>query len=314
MGGQTGGQQQFGPQQAGSPELELQGIFGRLIGGALGGMIGKHFGGGTGQTIGNVAGGIAGSFLPLQAGPTAGGGQQSGVEAPTDLELQSFMSVFRKVTQTVKTGIGIGHNLGLFQAGPGGAEPISDLEMQGFGSFLRKVGHIAGKVLDTGTQVVNAGHNLGLFQAGPAAQGAEPISDLEMQAFWKVAARCAHGYGPGTGINPKASVAMFQAGPGGADVGDLEMQGFWDVVAKIGRTAARVVDTGKKVLDAGHQLGVFQAQPNGQQGVQQGAQQGGTDGIAQALATVQQAMPAIQQLAAMLQQQQQQAPAGTRLN
>jgi hypothetical protein len=58
-------------------------------------------------------------------------------------------------------------------------------------------------------------------------------------------------------------------------------------------------------VDTGRNLGLFQAQP---------AQ--GSDGIAQALATVQQAMPAIQQLAAALQQQQQgqQAAPANRLN
>ena len=70
--------QQFSPQQAGDPQLELQGIFGKLLGGAVGGMIGKHFGGGTGRTIGSTIGGIAGSFAPFEAGPGGQAGGQAG--------------------------------------------------------------------------------------------------------------------------------------------------------------------------------------------------------------------------------------------
>jgi diadenosine tetraphosphate (Ap4A) HIT family hydrolase len=191
----------------GDPQLELQGIFGKLIGSALGGMAGKHFGGKTGQTIGKIAGGAIGAFAPFDAGPAMAGAPTHAAEAPTDLE------------------------------------------MQGFWSVVRKIGGVAGKAVDTG-------RNLGLFQADASA--------------------------------PQASEQPTE----------LEMQGFWEVVRKVGKVAGKAVDTGRN-------LGLFQAQP---------AQ--GSDGIAQALATVQQAMPAIQQLAAALQQQQgQQAAApGNRLN
>ena len=100
---------------------------------------------------------------------------------------------------------------------------------------------------------------------------------------------------------------------------ELEMQNFWKVVKSIGKvaeravntagravdSAGRVVDTAERAVQAGRNLGLFQAQPL--------PQQPSADGIAQALTTVQQALPAIQQLTALLQQQQaQQAPA--RLN
>lgn len=295
-------EQNIGGQHGGSAELELQGILGKLIGGALGGVIGTRVGGRTGGTVGRIAGSIAGSVLPFEAGPSAQAGQASSAQAgtgetPTDLEVQCFLSVSRKLNRMG------GANLGTFQSGPGGAddaEPISELEMQGFGSFLKKVGRVAGKVVSTGGKILDAGKTLGVFQAGPSApatQAAGSITDLEMQAFWKVARRCGHGYGPGTGINPRASIGMFQAGPGGEDIGDLEMQGFWEVVRKIGTVAGRVVDGGRAAK-------LFQAD------AQPPAQQAGADGIAQALATVQQALPAIQQLMA----QQGQAPAGTHLN
>jgi hypothetical protein len=300
-------EQQFGAQGGGDPQLELQGIFGKLLGGALGGAIGKRVGGSTGGTIGKIAGGIAGSFLPFDAGPSAqGGAQAASEEAPTDLEVQCFLSVSRKLNLAAGDGAG---SLGPLQAGAGAAgsaEPISELELLGFGSFLKKAVGVAKKVVSAGKTVYDVGKTVGVFQAGPgapaaAAQGEEAISDLEMQAFWSVARRCGHGYGPGTGINPKASMGMFQAGPGGEAVGDLEMQGFWEVVRKIGRAAVRAVDTAGRVVDAGRNAGL----------IPQSAQQPGLDGIAQALATVQQHLPAIQQLAA---QQQGPASAGTRLN
>ena len=156
----NGTQQYTMPPQAsnaGNAQFDPQGFLGSLLGGVAGGMVGKQIGGSTGQTIGNWAGRIGGGFLPFESGPLTA--------PPTDFEMQGFWSVLRKIGQGVGTGVDIGKQLGIFQAGQPAvaAAPPTDFEMQGFWSVLRKIGQGVGTGLDIGKQ-------LGIFQAGqPAA-------------------------------------------------------------------------------------------------------------------------------------------------
>ena len=96
-------------------QLNPQGIFGSILGGAAGRLIGGVIGGKTGRSIGGVAGRIGGGFLPFAADPGA-------AQQPTDMELQSFWSVLKKIGQGVQTGVNVGHKLGVFSADqPGSA-------------------------------------------------------------------------------------------------------------------------------------------------------------------------------------------------
>ena len=137
-------------------QLDPQGIFGSILGGAAGRIIGGLIGGNKGKNIGGIVGKVGGGFLPFSAGPDAA--------QPTDMELQSFWSVLKKIGQGVQTGVNIGHNLGIFSAGQPGmqaaaAAPPTDMELQSFWSVLKKIGQGA----QTG---LNIGHNLGIFSAG----------------------------------------------------------------------------------------------------------------------------------------------------
>ena len=98
--------------QNGQAELDMQGIFGSILGKALGGVIGKAVGGSRGRSAGSLIGGIGGGLIPFSAGPDMG-------PQPNDLEMQGFLSVLRKIGQGVGKGVDIGHQLGLFSAGPG---------------------------------------------------------------------------------------------------------------------------------------------------------------------------------------------------
>jgi uncharacterized membrane protein (Fun14 family) len=133
-------------------QLNPQGIFGSILGGAAGRLIGGLIGGKKGQTIGGIAGKIGGGFLPFSVAP--------GVAQPSEMELQDFWSVLKKIGQGVQTGLNVGHDLGIFSAGqPAAAAPPTDMELQSFWSVLKKIGQGA----QTG---LNIGHNLGIFSAG----------------------------------------------------------------------------------------------------------------------------------------------------
>jgi len=165
--------QQYATQGYGgnSGQLDLQGIFGAVFGKALGGLVGKHLGGSTGQKAGSWAGGALGTLIPFEAGPTDA--------PPSDLEMQGFWSVVKKIGQVASKGVQAGHNLGLFQADQPTDAPPSDLEMQGFWNVVKKIGQVASKG-------VQAGHNLGLFQADQPTAGSysnEQMLGLLQQAL-----------------------------------------------------------------------------------------------------------------------------------
>ncbi|WP_193760446.1 hypothetical protein, partial [Bradyrhizobium yuanmingense] len=83
----------------------------------------------------------------------------------SDMELQSFWSVLKKIGQGVQTGLDVGKQLGVFSAQPGlqpAAAQVSDIELQGFWSVLKKIGQGAQTGLDIGRQ-------LGVFNAGQPA-------------------------------------------------------------------------------------------------------------------------------------------------
>ena len=137
-------------------QLNPQGIFGSILGGAAGKLIGGLLGGKTGQNIGGIAGNIGGGFLPFAAGP--------GAAQPSDIELQGFWEVLKKIGQGVQTGVNVGHQLGIFSAGQPGmqaaaAAPPTDMELQSFWSVLKKIG----QGVQTG---VNIGRQVGVFDAG----------------------------------------------------------------------------------------------------------------------------------------------------
>ena len=79
------------------------------------------------------------------------------------MELQSFWSVLKKIGQGAQTGLDIGRQLGVFNAGQPGVQPaaaqVSDIELQSFWSVLKKIGQGAQTGLDIGRQ-------LGVFNAG----------------------------------------------------------------------------------------------------------------------------------------------------
>ncbi|MGL9623980.1 hypothetical protein QRQ56_39170, partial [Bradyrhizobium sp. U531] len=63
----------------------------------------------------------------------------------SDMELQSFWSVLKKIGQGVQTGLNVGHQLGVFSADqpgmqPAAAAPPTDMELQSFWSVLKKIG------------------------------------------------------------------------------------------------------------------------------------------------------------------------------
>ena len=81
-------------------------------------------------------GGIGGSLVPFSAGPDIS-------QQPTDLEMQSFLSVLKRIAQGVGKGVDAGRQLGLLsddpmQAAAAAAGQPSDLEMQGFLSVLKE--------------------------------------------------------------------------------------------------------------------------------------------------------------------------------
>ena len=109
----TGTQQQY--EDYG--QLDPQGIFGSILGGAAGRVIGGLLGGKKGKNIGGIVGNIGGGFLPFSAGPE----MAQGSAQVSDMELQSFWSVLKKIGQGAQTGLDIGRQLGVFSAGqPGG--------------------------------------------------------------------------------------------------------------------------------------------------------------------------------------------------
>ena len=81
-------------------QLDPQGIFGSILGGAAGRLIGGLIGGKTGRNVGGIVGKVGGGFLPFSAGPDTA--------QPTDMELQSFWSVLKKIGQGVQTGLNVG--------------------------------------------------------------------------------------------------------------------------------------------------------------------------------------------------------------
>ena len=96
------------------------GFLGSLLGKVAGGAVGKLVGGGTGKTIGSTAGGILGGFLPFDAGGPQMGqaqGQSQGQEQLGEVELLGFWSVLRKIGRGIGTGVDIGRQAGLFDAG-----------------------------------------------------------------------------------------------------------------------------------------------------------------------------------------------------
>ncbi|PDT89696.1 hypothetical protein CO669_12925 [Bradyrhizobium sp. Y36] len=103
----TGTQQQY--EDYG--QLDPQGIFGSILGGAAGRVIGNLLGGKKGKNIGGIVGNIGGGFLPFSAGPDTQGPAQV-----SEMELQSFWSVLKKIGQGVQTGVNIRHQLGVFSA------------------------------------------------------------------------------------------------------------------------------------------------------------------------------------------------------
>jgi hypothetical protein len=135
-------------------QLDPQGIFGSILGGVAGRVIGGIIGGKKGRDIGGTVGKIGGGFLPFSAGP--------GAPEVSDMELQSFWSVLKKIGQGAQTGLDIGHKLGIFSAQPGlqpaAAAPPTDMELQSFWSVLKKIGQGAQTGLDIG-------HKLGIFSA-----------------------------------------------------------------------------------------------------------------------------------------------------
>ncbi|MGJ5175757.1 hypothetical protein ACQR1Q_10675, partial [Bradyrhizobium oligotrophicum] len=91
-------------------------------------------------------------------------GMQAAVEPPpTDMELQGFWDVLKKIGKGAQTGLDIGHKLGIFNAGPqpqAAAEPPpTDMELQNFWNVLKKIS----KTTQTGLDI---GHKLGVFNAG----------------------------------------------------------------------------------------------------------------------------------------------------
>ena len=159
----TGTQQQYDDYG----QLDPQGIFGSILGGAAGRVIGNLLGGKKGKNIGGIVGNIGGGFLPFSAGPDmAQGSAQNSAQGSvqvSDMELQSFWSVLKKIGQGVQTGVNIGHQLGVFSAGQPGMQPAAaqptDMELQDFWSVLKKIGQGAQTGLDIGRQ-------LGVFNAG----------------------------------------------------------------------------------------------------------------------------------------------------
>jgi hypothetical protein len=125
--------------------------------------------------------------------------------------MQGFWSVLKKIAQGTQTGINIGKQVGLFEAGPpgvGAQGAPSEFEMQGFWSVLKKIAQGA----QTG---INVGKQVGLFEAGPPGVGAQGApSEFEMQGFWSVLKKIAQG--TQTGINVGKQLGVFEAGPPGA--------------------------------------------------------------------------------------------------
>ena len=235
-------------------QLDPQGLLGSLLGGVAGGFVGKHIGGSTGQTIGGWAGRALGALLPFDAGPSVAQPAQApaAAQGPSQVELQNFWSVIGKIASGVQTGLNFGHQVGLFQADPTGAdEQPSQLEMQGFFDVIRKV---AGG-LQTG---LDAAHKLGIFSADPSATPTQrpQITEIEAQCFGRVINWLGKHKPPIAGAQQGAGASPLSAGPQGASAQptQVELQSFWSVLGSI----AKGVGTG---LNIAHTVGLFEAGP-----------------------------------------------------
>jgi hypothetical protein len=146
----------------------------------------------------------AGAVLPFEAGAT-------GEAPPSDLEMQGFWNVLKKIAQGVQTGINVGQQLGMSGAGapgPAAQVPPSDLEMQSFWNVLKKQTPWTKKPWgDLGKPPVFLP-----FEAGPTAEA--PPSDLEMQGFWNVLKKIAQG--TQAGLTMGKSLGLFEIGTPGA--------------------------------------------------------------------------------------------------
>ena len=236
-------------------QLDPQGIFGAVLGGVAGRLIGGVLGGKRGQNIGGIAGKIGGGFLPFDVGPAA-------VAPPSDIELQNFWNVLKKIGQGVQTGLNIGQQIGIFADQPGlqpaAVAPPSDIELQSFWSVLKKIG----QGVQTG---LNVGQRLGIFADQPGLQPAAvaPPTDIELQSFWSVLKKI--GQGVQTGVNIGQRLGIFADQPGlqpaaVAPPSDIELQSFWSVLKKIGQG----VQTGAEHRSAARDLR-RPARPAGQQ-------------------------------------------------
>ena len=188
------------------------------------------------------------------------------------------MSVLRKITKGVQTGVSIaqkgaqvGHSLGLFEADApaASAEPVSDVELQSFMSVLRKIA----KGVQTGVSVAQkgaqVGHSLGLFEADAPAASAEPVSDVELQSFMSVLRKITKGVQTGVSIAQKGaqvghSLGLFEADAPAASaepVSDIELQSFMSVLRRIVKGATKVAGVVQKGAEAAHDVGLLQSEP-----------------------------------------------------
>ncbi|MEH3148554.1 MAG: hypothetical protein PGN34_25265 [Methylobacterium frigidaeris] len=261
------GTQQYGPHGAQSfdDQLTPQGLLGSLLGGFAGGVIGKAVGGSTGQTFGGVAGKLLGGLLPLDAGQPAAGDQP-----PSQLEMQGFWDVVRKVTGGLRTGLDIGRQLGILSAGQAGPQQqISEIEAQCFSRVIDWLARSAPQTMQAQRPTAPTA-GIAPFSAGQPGAGEQSLSQVELQGFWDVLRKVAGGVR--TGLNVGHRVGLFEAGQPGAgeqSLSQVELQGFWDVLRKV----AGGVRTG---LNVGHRVGLFEAgQPGaGEQSLSQVELQG----------------------------------------
>jgi hypothetical protein len=222
--------------------VDPQGLLGSLLGKVVGGAVGRLAGGSTGSTIGSTIGGIGGGFLPFDqgVGPQMGqGGQQqmgqSQAEQINEVELQSFLSVLRKIGQGVGTGFDIARQFGVLstggpqmgqggqqQMGQGQAEQINEVELQSFLSVLRKIGRGVGTGFDIARQfgvLSTGGPQMGQGGQQQMGQGqAEQINEVELQTFLSVLRKIGRGVGTGFDIARQFGVLSTggpQMGQGG---------------------------------------------------------------------------------------------------
>ncbi|MES2522096.1 MAG: hypothetical protein V4617_05295 [Gemmatimonadota bacterium] len=192
-------------------ELEMLGFWNVMK------KIGK--GVGTGIAVGKTLG-------VFDAGTPGMQGMQSGAapaaEAPSEIEMLGFWSVLKKIGKGVGTGVDIGKQLGVFDAGVPGmqsaqtaqAEAPSEIEMLGFWSVLKKIGKGVGTGIDIGKQIGVFDAGVPNMQAAAGAQAEAPPSDLEMLGFWSVLKKI--GKGASTTVNLGKQLGVFDAGVPGA--------------------------------------------------------------------------------------------------